>query len=260
MGYKGRDVEMVMLNESQCIVTACDSCGAIGSKEFDVVKSTPYIVGRFTARVSLMEVLAVGAIPKTISVAISNELYPTGEGVIKGVDDELRYMGISFIPMVISTEKNVTTRQTAVGITVIGACEKDNLRIATSKPEDVVYCLGVPNVGNEINHINDKDIIQGGHVKELLNIKGVHDILPIGSKGILKETEALAQSINCKFILELQNNIDVNKSAGPSTCLIFTCTSDTNSPQFDSTPIAKIGRFVLNDFLVDTPLGNTKFL
>lgn len=242
MGYRGRDVEVVPLNETQYIVTACDSCSAVGSKELDVVKVTPYIVGKLTSRVSLMEVMAAGASPITISVAISNELYPTGEGILEGVKDELRCIDLSLLPMAISTEKNFTTRQTAVGITVVGICEKSRLRIAVSRPGDMVYILGIPKVGNELNGADDNDIASGRHIKELINTDGIQDIVPIGSKGIMKEVEALACSVNSEFIHDLKQDIDINKSAGPSTCLIFTCSPDCKLPNLNSTPLFCIGR------------------
>lgn len=242
MGYKGRDADVTILNDKQYIVTACDSCGAIGSKEYDVVKVPPYFVGRLTARVALVEVISLGAVPITISAAISNEPFPTGEEILLGINNELRCMCLTELPMVISTEKNVETKQTAVGITVVGICEKKNLRVALTKPGDLLYCLGIPKVGNEIKGVDDPDIIQGNHVQELLEIKGIHDIVPIGSKGIFKEAEILASTVNCKFIFEPEKEIDINKSAGPATCLIFTCSPDIKLSEIRFTPLIKLGR------------------
>ena len=81
MGYKGRDVEVVQIDSNYSIVTACDSCGGIGLKQNDVVKCSPNIVGRFTTRVALMEVLSVNAIPKTISTAAPISIHhPNAKG------------------------------------------------------------------------------------------------------------------------------------------------------------------------------------
>jgi hypothetical protein len=242
MGYKGRDVEVVFLDDRQCIVIACDSCGAIGSKDLDIVKVSPYIVGRLTARVALMEVISVGAVPKTLAVTISNEPYPTGEEIINGVNDEVKSMSLGVLPIAVSTEKNMETRQTAIGVTVIGLCERENLRISMSKPGSLLYCLGIPKVGNEIKDVDDVDIVQGNYVRELLKIKGIHDIVPVGSGGILKEIEALCSNVNCKFIFEPEREIDVIKSAGPSTCLIFTCSPNIELSQAKLAPLIKLGR------------------
>lgn len=244
MGYKGRDVEIVPVDESKYITIACDSCGAIGSKELDIVKVTPYIVGRLTARVVLMETAAVGAMPKTIAAAISNEPYPTGEGIIEGIKDELLSMNIQELPMAVSTEKNVPTRQTGLGITVVGVCEKSSLRVASSKSGDIVYCLGIPKVGDEIKDVDDSEIAQGKHIQELMRAGEVHDIVPVGSKGILKEAEMLAANTCCRLSLETSISIDVEKSAGPSTCLIFSCSPGTIPPDLKPAPLIKIGKLL----------------
>lgn len=240
MGYKGRDVEVVQIDSNYSIVTACDSCGGIGLKHNDVVKVSPYIVGRFTARVALMEVLSINAIPKTISIAISNEPNPTGEEIINGVVEALKAGDLESVPMAISTEKNIKTSQTALGITVIGICKNKNIRIAKSKSGDFVYCLGIPKVGNEINGLDDSEIVQINHIMDLLKLKGVCDIVPIGSKGILMEIEMLCKNVNCKFIYEPGEYIDMHKSAGPSTCLIFTCSEGTDFSEFILKPL-KLG-------------------
>jgi hypothetical protein len=240
VGFKGRDVEVVQIDSNYSIVTACDSCGGVGLKKNDIVKVPPYISGRFTARVAIMEVLSINAIPKTISIAICNEPSPTGNEIISGVVEELKAANLDSIPMTISTEKNIETSQTALGITVVGICNNENIRAAKSKAGDYIYSLGVPKVGNELNGFEDTDIVQINHIMKLLKLKGVSDIVPIGSKGILKEIEMLCKNIGCKFIYEPESYIDVHKSAGPSTCLIFTCSEDINFSEFNLKPL-KLG-------------------
>ncbi|MCO5386446.1 MAG: hypothetical protein NHB14_12505 [Desulfosporosinus sp.] len=84
MGYLGRDVEVVSINETQSLVVSCDSCGAIGMKEFDVYKISWFITGKLTTRVALLEVLSTGGVPQMLTVAISNEPCPTGDELLKG--------------------------------------------------------------------------------------------------------------------------------------------------------------------------------
>lgn len=240
MGYKGRDVEVVQIDSAYSIVTACDSCGGIGMKQNDAVRFHPGIVGRFTARVALMEVLSVNAIPKTISVAVSNEPYPTGDEIVKGITEELAAAALDGLPMAISTEKNIPTSQTALGITVVGICKNDAIRVARSKPGDFVYCLGIPKVGNEITGTDDTEVAKISHIKQLLKLKGVGDIVPVGSKGILAETEMLCKNTHCRFICKPEGNIDIHRSAGPSTCLVFTCSEGTDLSGFGLKPL-KLG-------------------
>ena len=146
--------------------------------------------------------------------------------------------------MTISTEKNFDTKQTGLGITVIGLCEKNDLRIASSGVNDLVYCVGLPKVGNQINGFDDPDIAKLANIDKLLSFEGIHDIIPIGSKGILKELEIMAKSIGSEFVCEPNIRIDINKPAGPSTCLIFTCSDNSKYKAIKNVPIIKIGKII----------------
>lgn len=241
MGYEGRDVEVVFLNEAQCLVAACDSCGGVGMKEFDDVKVSWRITGRLTARVALLEVLSVGAIPRMITVAISNEPKPAGEEILKGVNDELNAIGLPLLPMAISTEKNIPTKQTGLGISAVGLCEKDKLRIRRSNSGNSIYCLGLPKVGSELKGSEDPEIIQGSHVLKLLESSKVYDIIPVGSKGIRGEAETLAKIIGAELILDSHCELNMDKSAGPSTCVIFTASEGMPFNDFGAIPIHKVG-------------------
>ncbi|GAB6154369.1 hypothetical protein JCM17380_31190 [Desulfosporosinus burensis] len=221
MGYQGRDVEVVSLNKAQYLVASCDSCGAIGMKELDTYQVPWSITGRLTTRVALLEVLSTGAVPKLMTVAISNEPYPTGDEIIKGVNDELEAAGLETLPMAISTEKNMTTQQTGLGISVIGVAEKNKLRIGTAQSGDDVYCLGLPKVGSELNNPEDPEIVQVKALQFLLEISSIHDIISVGSRGIRLEAELLASTINKRLHVDSTCPLDLDKSAGPSTCLIF---------------------------------------
>jgi hypothetical protein len=244
MGFRGRDVEVVQIDEKQSLVMACDSAGAIGKKEYDIVQVEPYVVGRLTARVALLEILSVGAVPQMISATISNEPYPTGDGILEGVNKELISLNLSSLPIGISTEKNFKTSQTGLGVTVVGICKTSNLRVGSSKVNDLVYCLGRPKVGIEIRGAEDEDIIQGADILRLLSMEKVHDIIPVGSQGILGEAENMAETLGRKFICEKEINLDIIKSAGPSTCLIFTCAEDFKPQEFDKLPNILIGSLI----------------
>lgn len=222
MGYRGRDIEVLFLKEGECLAVACDSSGAIGSKALDVVKVPEHITGRFSARVALLEVLAAGAEPKMLTVAISNENVPTGEGILEGVHEELRTLNLAQLPLVISTEKNMITQQTGLGISAIGVGKAETLRLGTTQIGDFIYGLGLPKVGPEVSGPDDPEIIQGEHIRKLLGTQGVHDIVPVGSQGIRGEAELLAYSSEGKLSLASTGRIDFNKSAGPATALIFT--------------------------------------
>lgn len=244
MGYKNRDVEIVFIDDEKCMVMACDSAGGIGEKNLDIIKVPPYITGRFTARVALYEIICVGASPKMLSATISNEPFPTGEYIVEAIKDEIKCIRTEDLPLAISTEKNFETFQTGMGITAVGLCEKKDLRINFSKPGDLVYCVGIPKLGNEINGVEDPEIVNIKDIERLLEINMIHDIVPIGSQGILNEAGVLAREVGCKFVLEDNINIDINKSAGPSTCLIFTCLTGSPLEILENDKISLMGKLV----------------
>lgn len=241
MGYLGRDVEVTFLEGDLCLVTACDSCGAIGDKELDVVKVPPLITGQMTSRVVLAEILSVGAEPRLLTAAICNEPDPTAEGVLTGIRQELKKLSMSHLPITISTEKNIPTRQTAIGITAIGICRREKLRIGLSQPGDVVYCLGIPKVGHEFKGVDDPEILQLNHIQLLSEWEGIHDIIPVGSRGIKGEASTLAEAVGCSFVPSTPSTLDLDKSAGPSTCLLFTCPPSIEPSVMPSIPYRRVG-------------------
>jgi hypothetical protein len=242
MENRRRDVEVIPLGSETFLVLACDSCGAVGSKELDMVHAPPYVAGRYTARVALFEVMAVGAEPKAVSVTISNEPSPTGEEILQGVKDELSGLNAGNIPVAASTEKNFFTRQTALGVTVVGVCNSGKLRLTSSRLGDDIFCLGIPRMGNEVGGHDDAGTVQLSHLQTLLKCNGIHDIIPVGSKGIQWEAETLADTAKMKLILEADTKLDLVKSGGPSSCVVFSCVPKTNLPEFNAISLAKIGK------------------
>lgn len=126
------------------MVIGCDSAGGIGPKPLDRVKVDGYTLGRFTARVALMEVLSTGAKPICLVDTLSVEPDPLGLEIIKGVKDEAKEAGLDpTLAVTGSSEKNIPVEQTGIGVTVIGIAEKGLLRIGLSKPKDVVMAIGL---------------------------------------------------------------------------------------------------------------------
>lgn len=223
-----RDVKIIQLSSEQFLVIGCDSAGGIGPKPLDKVKVGGYIIGKFTARVALMEVLSVGAQPIAVIDTLSVEIHPTGFEIIKGIQREVKDAGLDPGSVLTgSYEKNVPTEQTGLGVTVIGIVPKKDLKIGTSKPGDVVVAIGEPKVGAEVVEViqsgKEKEVLADlKDVKTLLSLDFIHEILPVGSRGIAKEIETLTKPHNLAFSFEKGIKIDLEKSAGPSTILLIT--------------------------------------
>ncbi|MCG8564858.1 MAG: hypothetical protein MI747_07225 [Desulfobacterales bacterium] len=248
MGYKGRDVEVNMLDAGICLVTACDSCGAIGDKPLDQLKVPPQLVGQLTARVALMEILCTGARPRVMTAAISSEPHPTGAAIVDGIRKELTLAGFPHINLAISTEKNFAPDQTGLGIGVTGTCSREALRIGTSRPGDRVYCLGLPRVGEAVANAKAEEIIGTAQIQELLAMEGLGEILPVGSRGIGAEAQSLAHGVGTRFQPDPPTKAspqpDFTQSAGPSTCAIFTSNRPLTRTAMAALPLVQVGTLI----------------
>ena len=214
-----RDLTIVPLETENCIVIACDSCGAVGEKPGDVLALPPRYVGKFTARVALMEVMCSGAVPVTISNGVACEMQPTGAEMLAGVQDEIKNAGLSDIVVTGSTEENFATNMTALAVTVVGSAKERGLRFGKASAGDKLILFGGPQVGPEV------DLDSAGfysEIRDLLSMPKVREIIPVGSKGVLYEAEMLAQLNSVSFRL-YDTGIDYLKSAGPATCLLVLC-------------------------------------
>lgn len=224
---KVRDLSLVDLDNKTTLVIACDSCGGIGMKEGDALKVPPLFVGKFAARVPLLEVLSTGAEVMVITNNVCNEMEPTGKEMIKGISEELAEASIDDAVLTGSTEENFKTISTAVGVTVMGVVPNNLLRVNTAAVCSYVISIGLPKVGDEINYLKDDEIITYLHLKTLLSLNYVYEIIPVGSKGIAYECEQMALYNNLKFNFEKNLNVNIQKSSGPATCVIAAVKADS---------------------------------
>ncbi len=215
-----RDLLIYPVAPDRAIVVGCDALGAIGAKERDMVHVPAYIVGRYTARVALMEVMASGAVPAILVNTLCAEPDPTGFEVSRGISDELAEAGLSGqVAITGSSEKNMPTEQTGLGITVIGLASPGELRFGRSARGDHVVCVGIPKVGTEV-HFGDPETVDISTVGLLLGLDGVREIVPAGSMGVLHEAKELAVFAGLRLEQTEGCGVDPLKTAGPATCLV----------------------------------------
>jgi hypothetical protein len=217
---KVRDLSLITLDEKRTMVIACDSCGGIGMKEGDVLKVPPLYVGKLIVRVPLLEVICAGAEVVAITDTVCNEMENTAIEIIKGIKEELSSAAIENIVLTGSTEENMTTTATGLGVTVVGIADTKALKVNKVKSEALIVSIGLPKVGNEINFVQDNDIVDYQSIRKLLSFDCVKEIVPVGSKGIAYEAKLLAASNKLELRLEKNPSVDINKSSGPSTCVI----------------------------------------
>jgi hypothetical protein len=224
-----RDLTLIELNDDFFLVTAVDSDGGIGPKPNDLVSVSGYDAGRFATRVPLMEILASGAVPVAAFDALAVEMEPLGREIVRGVRDELISIGLpNNFPLSGSTEDNVPTSETGMGVVIVGIVKKNDFRPGSSMKNDEVFVVGIPKSGpdDKVN-LKDSDIADSVSLSRILQVTGIHDILPVGSKGILYEAGELARTADLKFTTNQSTKINLKKSAGPSTCFLVSAVPGT---------------------------------
>jgi hypothetical protein len=218
-----RDVSIIEVSNDLVMVVGCDSAGGIGPKPLDKIKVSGYTLGRFTARVALMEVLAVGATPVCLTNILGVEPDPTGFEILEGIKSEVELARLNHSLVIIgSMEKTVTVEQTGIGVTVVGLAPKNKLKIGLSKPDDLIVVVGHPSVKNEVLPAEERGEI--ADLEDLLNLMSyefVHDVIPVGSQGISHEADVLAKDSGLCVKLEL-SEVEAKKSAGPATAVVVT--------------------------------------
>ncbi|WP_046179403.1 AIR synthase related protein [Domibacillus tundrae] len=190
------------------LIIAADNSGSIGEKEQDAVQAPYEVVGYFSARVALMECIAAGGEP--FAVVLQNF---SGEAawksLYKGIQKAAAELGCE-LELTGSTESNFTMQQSASGVVVIGRHVRDTDRIEQGRAKFGI--VGKPLVGSEVM-AHPNDIAPLSVFRQIAHMNGVYAVLPVGSKGIAYELMQLTgRSGHCE--------LDMTKSAGPSTCFI----------------------------------------
>lgn len=226
--YTNRDILLFELPNNQLLVVACDSSGGIGPKPLDRIKVSGFILGKFTARSALMEVFSVGAAPVCVVDALGVEPSPLGAEILAGIREETKLAGLDpNLAVTGSTEKNIIVEQTGIGVTAIGICQRNQLKIGTSQPEDIVAAIGLPSVGDQVlPAVSQGKIAETTDLLALLKLEFIHEIIPVGSTGVLHEIQTLAKGAKLNYKLTEQTTVDIHKSAGPSTVLLVTMPKD----------------------------------
>lgn len=225
LGYMRRgNVAVMQIPTGHAIVVGCTSSGAVGPKSMDDVKVGGRVVGKFLARVALMDVAATGAFPALLSAALGVEKEPTGDEIVEGIRSEARLLGLEPDQVLLeNTEENFDTVQTGAGLTVVGFANQEELRLGKTLPGDLIVAIGKPKVGEEVIPAEIK-----GEIADLKNVtwlsqkRYIHDIIPVGDLGIANEARMMAHSVGRQLKLFEQTGLDLEKSAGPATVVLVT--------------------------------------
>lgn len=240
-----RDLTVVDQRDGTSWVIACDSVGSIGPKPADAYRVDARTVAHFAARVPLVEVLAAGASPEVIVDTLSVELDPTGLEMIAEVRSLAAELGLDADRVTGSTEDNVASAATGVGVTVFATIATEKLRPGGASPGDRILCLGRPtSAPDELIEIGDRRMISLETLGAVLAIEGVGDALPVGSKGVGYEARALADTSGLDW-RPGPHDVDLDHSGGPASCVLVAVRPDAVADVIgalpDDLPRADIG-------------------
>lgn len=206
--YQKRDLT-IMETPTEYIVFSCDSTGGIGRKPGDSLQLDPFLVGRYSARVALLEILSVGAYPVILINTLCVEMHPTGEKIIHGIQKEAGNIAI----ITGSCEENIKTIQTGIGITAVGITQSPKINMC--KKGEYIAAIGTPSVGADVL-AHEHDFLTIDDMKTLRQLPYIGDILPVGSQGIKKE------ALHLGSIHFFENSLGMDTSCGPSTVILVT--------------------------------------
>lgn len=204
------------------LVFSCDTSSSSGEKSSDYLNVSPELTARYCLRVALIELLAINANPTMTFNLFGNELNPTGEKMMEGIQSELELAGFPELMQNGSTEENMPTSMTSLSVLLVGEASNDEILINKAKVGNLVVQIGRRAVGTEVLEF-EKKMIRYEDVKKLRSLPKVKEIVPVGSKGILYEAETLAEVNGLSFKLDnnLQDDPELNKSAGPASTVLI---------------------------------------
>ena len=218
------DLQLIDMGK-EYLVIACDSSGGIGDKANDQIQLDPILAGYYAAFVPIVECLAVRGQVISLIDTLSVEMFPTGEKIIQGIQRAMLESGGSVQQITGSTEDNIMTSMTGIGVTVIGRVEHCAIKEKNSCYQKQVFLIGKPKVGQELLEEeivqHKKEIVSLSLMRELIKETWIEQMLPVGSKGIAYEIKVLQERYDGKIVIE-NKSIDVDKSAGPATCMLIT--------------------------------------
>ncbi|MFD1123880.1 hypothetical protein ACFQ22_00690 [Lentilactobacillus raoultii] len=215
-----RDLSLIDLPDGEQLVIACDSSAGIGDKKNDMIQIDPAIMAGYSLRVPLMELICFNADPIVVIDTVGNEMTPTGERIIKGIKNELVKAGLEHIPLNGSTEDNMITKTTSLGVTIVGMRPQGTIRAITN-PTLSVFQLGTPYVGESVKqHLSD--IFSYDLVRKIRSDSAVYDMLPVGSKGIGFEIKQMAATHQLQVTPVISwTRPEIKQSAGPATVILI---------------------------------------
>jgi hypothetical protein len=242
------DLVIMKLPTGHAIVVGSTSSGAVGPNPLDKVKVNGRVLGKYLARVALMDVMATGAFPLLLSLTLGVRKEPIGCEILEGARSEALVVGLEPGQVLMEkTEENFDVVQTGAGLTVVGLANGEELRLGRTMPGDLLVAVGEPKVGDEVLPAEVRgEIADLRSVVVLCRKNFAHDIVPVGPFGIAYEARMMAFAVGRQLKLEDNAAVDLEKSAGPATVVIVTMSPEKleDMQSLIRKPVTVIGQII----------------
>ena len=160
-----RDLLLADIPASRLVI-ACDTIGGIGPRPDDSYPADPVWCAHLGARVPLLEVLCAGARPLVLVDTLCQDS-ASAQPMIAEFRRCALDAGIDPDAVTGSTEDNVATTQTGVGVTIIGVMHHED--VPKSLDGDVLVCVGAPiSAPNDDVALGRREIVGVSLVKALM--------------------------------------------------------------------------------------------
>lgn len=221
---KYRDVTLLDLTKDTYVAITCDSCGGIGDKPHDVVRASPEVVGYETTKVALFELLSMKVTPKVIINGLCVEMVPTGQRILAGIQKALEELSLEdAVEITGSTEENMPVEATGLSMSIMGVLTKSAfMNRARTKAKDVAVLFGRPLKGEEFLAAKKEDVMDLLALQKLLSHEAVIQVVPLGSKGLQIELEALAKENELAYSFTDEGAQIKDQSSGPASSVLVT--------------------------------------
>ena len=150
-----RDLTVMDLGEKS-LVFSCDTSSSSGEKPSDYLNVSPELTARYCLRVALLELLAVNTNPTMTFNLIGNEINPTGQAMLEGIQSELDLAGYPEILQNGSTEENMPTSMTSVSVLLVGEVLNKEILIQRAEADNLVIQIGRRSVGQKSWNLRTK--------------------------------------------------------------------------------------------------------
>lgn len=105
-----------------------------------------------------------------------------------------------------------------------------------------MFTIGLPLVGEEVLTGQRRHIVADTRdVCKLIELGFIHEIIPVGSRGILHEAKVMAEDSKLRFKPDRNARTDLTNSAGPATVILFAQSKSYDAVKQISKPITQIG-------------------